>query len=128
MYSTVDVAIALGTSPKTIDNLITRYCRAAIPVGTQGASRSIPAATVEVIALALLLKRDLGMPFRRGWLIGTGLLHGDAPRMSVGILGTLEYDVPRLKAVVRQALADSVQDRSPIRRGRPPAKAKRGAL
>lgn len=128
MYTTADVALALGTTPKTIDNLVRRYCRGAIPAGSQGASRSIPSATVEVIALALLLKRDLGMPFRRGWQIATELLHGGAQRVPVGILGTLEYDVPRLKAVVRQALADSVQDTSPIRRGRPPAKAKRGAL
>jgi len=128
MYTTSDVAFALGTSAKTIDNLVTRYCRSAIPVGTQGASRMIPPATVEVITIALLLKRDLGMPFRRGWLMGTKLLRSDACRVPVGTLGTLEYDVPRLRAVVRQALADSVQDRSPLRRGRPPAKTKRGAL
>lgn len=121
MYSTEDVAIALGTTAKAVDNLVSRHGRETVKAGSRGASRKIPVGTVELVALALLLKRDLGMPFRRGWAMGAELLRRDVHRVSVGTLGTLDYDVARLKSVVRQALADSVQDRSPVRRGRPPA-------
>ena len=127
MYSTIDVALALGTNVKLVDNLVARYGRHELPTGSQGASRSIPGSVVELIAIALLLKRDLGMPFRRGWIVGAELLRSNSDSVPVGTLGTLVYDVQRLRSVVRQALADSVQDRSPVRRGRPAANVKRGA-
>ncbi len=128
MYSTLDVAIAIGVDHRRLDNLITRYCRDTVPAGRRGSSRKISDAIVERLAVALLLNRDLRIPFDRGWLLSQQISAAKEGRAHFGALGTLEFDLPRLRTVVRQALADAVQDRQPVRRGRPVLKKKRGAL
>ncbi|MDA1082165.1 MAG: hypothetical protein O2973_10900 [Gemmatimonadetes bacterium] len=127
MYSTSDVALALGLELKRLDNILVRHCRASLPSGGHGTARVIQESVVERLAVALLLQRDLGMPLQHGWPLAEEIISSHDGRVPVGTLGTLGFDVRRLRAVVRQALADAVQDRTPVRRGRPPLDKKRGA-
>ena len=127
MYSTLDVAIALGVDHRRLDNLIVRYCRDVVPAGQRGSSRKISDKIVDRLAVALLLNRDLGTPFDLGWLLSEQIEAAKDGRVQFGALGTLEFDLPRLRAVVRGALADAVQDRPPVRRGRPVVNKNRGA-
>ncbi len=127
MYSTAVAAGALGIAPRELDNLVNRYCRDSVPARRQGSSRAIDGATVERLAVALLLRRDLRIPFERGWSLADALLTDVKHQSAFGSLGTIAFDVPRLRAVVRQALADSVAGEAPARRGRPPVRNKRGA-
>lgn len=126
-YSTADVAAALGISQRVLDNLLARYCRDIVPAGRQGSSRSIDGPVVERLAVTLLLRRDLRVPFEFGWPLAGRVLSDNGQRTAFGTLGAIIFDVPRLRSVVRQALADSTAERNLVRRGRPRAKKKWGA-
>ena len=61
MYSTEAAALALGVDSKTLDNFITRAGRALVPQGRRGLDRQIDERALLIIAVAMLLGRDLGV-------------------------------------------------------------------
>jgi len=118
-YSTREVANALGVPLKRLDNILGTAARSMVAKGAPGRSRMIPVQIVDQLALAFLLERDLGMPTSRSVGISSGLLQSPGGSLRVGVLGTLQYDVQRLRAVVRQALANALEGTGRPRRGRP---------
>ena len=126
-YSTAEAALALGTTTKHLDNILSREPARVVGRGRQGKSRIIDESLIEHVAVALLLRRDLGMPFRRALDIAGKIVTSSSHHVGVGMLASLHFDLPALRLVLQQALADVVQDRNPILRGRPRSKAKRGA-
>jgi hypothetical protein len=129
MYSTSEVADALGISIKRLDNIMTGPGRLLVKPGQHGRSRAIPADVIERLALALLLGRDLGIPLIRAISVASQLTKDPAGSVPVGSLGRLSFDVTRLRSVLEHALTDVVENRVQPRRGRPPleSKKKRGA-
>lgn len=121
-YSTREVAGALGIPLKRLDNILSTAARSAGTKGRHGLSRAVPVHVIDQLALALLLTRDLGVPTNRALDISTGLLQSHDGALPVGVLGSLRYDVERLRAVVRQALADTLEGIGRPRRGRPPGR------
>ena len=130
MFSTGETAEALGVSAKRLDNIITGAARTLIDVGTNGRSRTITQNVVERLAVALLLERDLGVSIRQGIALASQLVASPDGSITVGSLGSLQFDVDRLRSVLRNALGDAVDGQDRPRRGRPtiPTKKKRGAL
>jgi len=126
-YSTIEAALALGTTPKRLDNILSRELGLKVGRGRQGMARIIDEELIERLAVALLLQRDLGVALKRAVDIANQLVASDEHQVGVGTLASLRFDVPALRLVLQNALADVVQDRVPVRRGRPRAKAKRGA-
>ena len=126
-YSTVEAAFALGTTPKLLDNLLAREAKHLIVSGRQGRSRKIDEQVLEVLAVALLIRRDLSVPVGKSIDLASVIVTSGSFQASVGGLAVLRFDLAALRQVLKQALSDAVADQSPIRRGRPPAKAKRGA-
>lgn len=126
-YSTNEAALALGTTPKRLDNMLSRDLGLPVDRGRQGRTRVVNEVLIERLAVALLLQRDLGVPLRRAVDLSGQLVASSSHQVDVGTLASLHFDLPALRLVLQNALADVVQDRVPIKRGRPPAKAKRGA-
>jgi len=129
VYSTAQAAEALGVTPKRFDNLLSGPGRKIVAPGRHGLSRSISIEAIEIFALALLLERDLGSRLERAVEIAAELRKEPAHDVAVGALGALRYDVPRLRYVLQNALADALENRLQPRRGRPPTikTIKRGA-
>jgi len=126
-YSTVEAAYALGTTSKLLDNLLAREAKHLFATGRQGRSREIDEHVLEVLAVALLIRRDLSVPVRKSIDLASAIVASGSFRASVGTLAVLRFDLVALRRVLKQALSDAVAGRPPIRRGRPPTKAKRGA-
>ena len=62
--TTTAAAATLGVDTKALDNILSREASHLVPRGARGKSRRISAHVLELVAVALLLKRDLG-PARR---------------------------------------------------------------
>jgi hypothetical protein len=131
MYSSGIASAAIGVSTRQLDNFIHRYCRSTVPTGTQGRSRSMPHAAVELAAIALILARDLGCRPASAVALAARILANEGPDLALGSLCTLRFDLRRLRRVLNRALADAIEDSAPSRRGRPrdssTAKKRRGA-
>ena len=117
--STAVAADALGLSAKKLDNLLNRSARVMVSVGRQGRRRRISPEAIERLAVALLLRRDLGVPLSRGLNLADQLRSSRESQVPVGVLGSLQFDMTRLRSVLEQALADAVDGHESPRRGRP---------
>lgn len=117
--STATSAEALGVAPKALDNLLTREARRLLPRGRRGRARRIPLPVVERVAVALILRRDLGVSHSRGLELAGELL-ASSGEVLIGSLGTLRFDVSRLRVALQSALADAAEEVVVPRRGRPP--------
>lgn len=125
-YTTTDVAAALGATTKMVDNLLAREAKHLLSTGKRGRSRLIDESLIEILAIALLLRRDLGTSARTSVKLASGIAASPVSNVAVGTLGVLHFDVASLRLVLRQALADSLEERRPVRRGRPLLGAQRG--
>lgn len=126
-FTTRQAAAILGVEPKRLDNLCVRAATGAIATGSRGSARKFGAYQLELLAIALLLERDLGVPLREAVALAGRLLRTEGGRIGLGVLGAVHFDLPKLRTVLQGAIADAEQDREPVRRGRPPGKKKRGA-
>ena len=129
MFSTGEAADALGVSTKRLDNVLTGPGRLLIPTGRNGRSRMISTDVVETVAIALLLERDLGISVSMGLVVARRFVLGKTGAIPVGTLGSLHFDMVRLKSVLQTALSAVIDNRIQPRRGRPRGgtKKKRGA-
>lgn len=119
MYSTAETADALGISAKRLDNILTGPASSLVPTGRNGRSRTIPLVVIESLAIALLLERDLGISVSRGLTLADQLARKPADGIAIGALGSLHFDVARLKSILQNALSDVVDGRTRPKRGRP---------
>lgn len=119
-YSTADAALALGVGEKRLDNILNGPARSLLRPGTQGSARALTEDIITRVAIALLVHRDLSVPLKDGIALAGHLLESDRGEVAVGTLASVRFNIPRLRAVLRQSLADAVQDRIPVRRGRRP--------
>jgi hypothetical protein len=113
--SSVLAADVLGISRKRLDNLLLSLGMA----GRQGRSRELGIETVETLALTLLLQRDLGVSAARASEFAAQLRQSESGVAPLGVLGSLHFDMGRLRSVLQNALASAVEDHRAPRRGRP---------
>ena len=106
MYYTSEAADALGISAKRLDNILTGPARLLVPQGINGRSRTIQLTVIESLAIALLLERDLGISIGRGLALAAQLLQRPTTDIAIGALGSLHFDVARLKSVLQNVLTD----------------------
>ncbi|HVT37862.1 MAG TPA: hypothetical protein VHE78_02345 [Gemmatimonadaceae bacterium] len=124
-FSTATAAHALGIDRKVLDNLLTREAKALVGAGRRGKERRISFVVLEQIALALLLKRDLGVSLAKGLELATAIAQSPSGEIAVGSLGSLRYEHSGLRSPLEAALADALEEVAPLRRGRPPIGAAR---
>jgi hypothetical protein len=124
-FSTATAAHALGVDRKVLDNLLTREAKALVGVGRRGKDRRISFLVLEQLALALLLKRDLGVSLAKGLELAAAIVRSPTGEVAVGSLGMLRYEPTGLRLPLETALADALEEVAPPRRGRPPVGAVR---
>jgi hypothetical protein len=124
-FSTATAAHALGVDRKVLDNLLTREAKALVGTGRRGKDRRISFSVLEQLALALLLKRDLGVSLARGLELAAAISQSPTGEIAVGLLGTLRYEHSGLRSPLEAALTDALEEVAPPRRGRPPVAAAR---
>ena len=114
-------AQALGVPRKTLDNILAREARALVQAGRRGKARRIDFDTLERIAIALLLGRDLAIPVARGLQLAA-LIGESSPRdLPVSSLTSIGFDLPKLRVTLEAAIMDASEGFVPPPRGRPPA-------
>lgn len=117
--TTATAAVALGVERKLLDNILSREARHLVPGGRQGRSRRIPIATIETLAIALLLHRDLEIPVSRGVELAESLRTSPIQEIGIGRLGKLYFDVAGLRPSLSEAINEAIEEVHPRRRGRP---------
>ena len=121
MYITTSAAaVALDIDLKSIDNILCREGKHLLKDGKQGRQRRIDDAALTPIAVAILLKRELGVPLARGLEIGGKFLQSPSSSIAVGQLGILSFDITALQAHLTTILAEVLEQTALPRRGRPP--------
>ena len=117
--STDASAAALGIDRKTLDNILAREARSLIGTGRRGKSRRIPVAMLERVAVALILKRDLGVNLAKGFELAERILASPVSAVTVGSLGTLTFDVTRLRQALEHSIGEALESVAERTRGRP---------
>ena len=121
MYiTTAAAAAALDLDLKSIDNILSREGKHLIRRGKQGVRRRIDDDALAPIAIAIVLKRELGVPLARGLEIGVYLLESGSSNIAVGQLGTLSFDIDALQSHLTTILAEVLEQTALPIRGRPP--------
>ena len=116
--TTETAARALGVDRKVLDNILAREGRHLVPIGRQGISRRLPTETLETLAIALILNRDLKIPVARCVDLAESLRNAPTREIGIGRLGKLAFDVDRLRETLVAALEEAIDDVHPRPRGR----------
>ena len=88
--------------------------------GARGKSRRISVHVLELIAVALVLKRDLGTPIGRGLDLAAKLRESVSGEIPFGRFGTLRFNFNPMRSAMQHSIADIVEQTVPPERGRPP--------
>ena len=119
--TTSTAAAAIGVDSKALDNILSREATHLLPRGARGKSRRISLNVLELIAIALVLKRDLGIPIARGLDLATKLVESASGEIQIGRVGSLRFNINPLRYAMQQSIADIVEQTVPPERGRPPS-------
>jgi hypothetical protein len=117
--TTATASATLGVDLKTLDNILSREGKHLIRAGKQGRRRRIDAGTLEPIAIAIVLQRELGVPLARGLQLSGQIAADPSGQLAIGRLGTLSIDVRALRSHLKLALADVLEQTDIPTRGRP---------
>jgi hypothetical protein len=114
-------AEVLGVTRKRFDNALFALRDRLELHGRQGKAREISLNQLELLAVVLLLQRDLGISLGDAFPLARTLVGSESGVAKLGVLGSLHFDMPRLRSVLQQALAGTVEDYVAPLRGRPKA-------
>jgi len=117
-YTIATAALALGTSQKWLDNVLSHYKVPGILQERQGISRRITVEGLFTLAITQLLTNDLGITVSRGLGIAQELSLGEG-RFTSGVL-KMELDLAELRRRLITQLERAVEVAPLPKRGRPP--------
>ena len=110
-------AIALGVTPKWLDNLLSHHHVLGVIGGRQGVRRLIQPQAILRISVAIRLARELGLPTHRALCAADRLV---ADGCLTGELGLeLRIDIASLARDLDVRLADATEAATTRKRGRP---------
>ena len=112
-------AAALGVDRRVLDNVLAREGRSLIGTGSRGRRRRISVDTLERVAIALILHRDVGVSISRGLELAERVLDAPASPLTLGPLSALAFDVPRLRGALESSIAEALESVAEPTRGRP---------
>ena len=118
-YTIAAAALALGTSTKWLDNVLSHYQVPGVAQERQGVSRRLTVEGLLVLSLAVLLIQELGLPTPRAIQLGEDLAKNDgryvaSQGLNVGI------DLTSFRSQLLESLENAVEIAPAPRRGRPP--------
>jgi len=117
--STEASATALGVDRKTLDNLLAREGRSLIGIGSRGRRRRIPIDVLELVAVAMILNRDLGVSIAKRLDLAAQVVAAPMSPIPVGSLSSIAFDLARLRAALEQSIQDALESTAEPIRGRP---------
>jgi hypothetical protein len=112
-------AAALGVDRKTLDNLLAREGRSLVNAGSRGRRRRIPIDVLVIVAIALILNRDLGVSIQRGLVLAGQVVKTPAAPVPVGSLSSLSFDLAKLRLAFDASIAEALESTAEPTRGRP---------
>ena len=122
-YTVATVAVALGVSPKWLDNLLSRFPVRGVLQSRQGVSRRLGPQAVVTLHLANELIRTLGIPL--GEALALAERAGNTGEMATIVLfssASLTIDITAASREISQRLAHAVEVTPVPKRGRPSSK------
>ena len=121
MYSIRIVALAVGTTAKWVDNLVTSHSLPGVRRRTRGVTRLVDNAGLGAIAICHALVNDLRIPVANAIELACQAAESQHQLSRLTLLSGLVVEIP-VEAIVRRTrerLVDAIEATSHIRRGRP---------
>jgi hypothetical protein len=121
-YSIKAIALAIGVTPKWVDNLLSHHPLLGDTRGRQGVQRRIADEGLLAIELAHLLAGELGMSLGRSAELARGALEGRSlteARVSSDSGVTIVFNLPRIEQRLRVRMLDAMESLARVPRGRP---------
>jgi hypothetical protein len=125
-YTIATAALTIGTSVKWLDNMLSHNRVSGVAQERQGVARRLTVDGLVVLALAVLLIRDLGLPTSKALTIADRVANNEGRHdLPQGL--TLALDLTSFRAELLGRLEHAVEIAPVPKRGRPP-KSKTGRL
>ena len=118
-YTIATAALALGTSVKWLDNVLSHNRVSGVAQERQGISRRLTVEGLLVLALAVLLIQELGLPTPRAIVLAEDLAKNEGRYMAQQGLN-LALDLPSFRIRLLERLENAVEIAPVPKRGRPP--------
>jgi hypothetical protein len=118
-YTIATAALALGTSIKWLDNVLSHNRVPGVAQERQGISRRLTVEGLLVLALAVMLIQELGLPTAKAIALAQGLARNDGSYTAPQGLN-LALDLPAFRVQLLQRLENAVEVAPVPKRGRPP--------
>ncbi|MDQ6872160.1 MAG: hypothetical protein M3037_09145 [Gemmatimonadota bacterium] len=118
-YTVATAALALGTTAKWIDNVLSHNRVSGVAQERQGVSRRLAIEALLTLALAALLIQELGLTTPKAVEVAEGLVKNEG-RHSARQGLHLALDLPVFRARLLESLENAVEIAPVPRRGRPP--------
>jgi hypothetical protein len=125
-YTIATAALTIGTSVKWLDNVLSHNRVSGVAQERQGVARRLTVDGLVVLALAVLLIRELGLSTSKAIAVAQ-LVARNEGRYTVPQGLTLALDLSRFRADLLERLERAVEIAPVPKRGRPP-KSKTGRL
>jgi hypothetical protein len=118
-YTVATAALALGTSAKWLDNVLSHNRVPGVAQERQGISRRLTVEGLLVLALAVLLIQELGSPTSKAITLAEDLTKNEG-RYSAQQGLNLELDLATFRVQLLERLENAVEIAPIPKRGRPP--------
>jgi hypothetical protein len=118
-YTVATAALALGTSVKWLDNVLSHNLVTGVAQERQGIARRLTVEGLLVLGLAVLLIQELGLPTHRAIALAEDLANNEGTYLAQQGLN-LALDLPSFRARLLDRLENAVEIAPVPRRGRPP--------
>jgi hypothetical protein len=118
-YTIATAALALGTSVKWLDNVLSHNRVHGVTQERQGISRRLTVEALLILALAVLLIQELGLPTSKAITLATDLARNEG-RYSAQQGLNLGLDLPSFRVQLLEKLERAVEIAPVPKRGRPP--------
>jgi len=121
-YTIATAALALGTSPKWLDNTLSHYTITGVAQKKQGVARRVTIEALLTLSVTLLLTANAGSPLATALEVAERMIKNNgALEFANGL--RLELDLQDFKDRLLQKLEQAVEIAPLPRRGRPPKNA-----
>jgi hypothetical protein len=118
-YTIATAALALGTTVKWLDNVLSHNRVRGVAQERQGVSRRLTIEGLLVLGLAVLLIQELGVPTQKAIALAEDLAQSEGRHTARQGL-SLGLDLPSFRARLLEMLESAVEVAPVPRRGRPP--------
>ena len=118
-YTIATAALALGTSVKWLDNVLSHNRVSGVAQERQGISRRLTVEGLLVLALTVLFIQELGLPTPKAIVLAEDLVKNEGRYMAQQGL-TVALDLPSFRIRLLENLENAVEIAPVPKRGRPP--------